>query len=176
VLTRPSLLLRAEGGIVFGASLLLYGEVRASWILFVVLVLAPDLSMLGYFLGVRLGTSLYNLFHVLVAPVLLIALSIFYKQLWLLPYGLIWTAILAWIAYLGLVSSIRPSSVTHISNASKPLISGYYQSLAKSRKSRPPLPRPQGQPTASGCPACALRRLSEFDMIAICFGQLFSLA
>ena len=92
VLTRPSLLLRAEGGIVFGASLLLYGEIRASWVLFVVLVLAPDLSMLGYLLGVRLGTSLYNLFHVLVAPLLLIALSIFYKQLWLLPYGLIWTA------------------------------------------------------------------------------------
>ena len=92
MLTRPSLLLRAEGGIVFGASLLLYGEVGASWALFVVLVLAPDLSMLGYLLGVRLGTALYNLVHALVAPLLLIALSIFYKQLWLLPYGLIWTA------------------------------------------------------------------------------------
>jgi Domain of unknown function (DUF4260) len=92
VLTRPNLLLRAEGGIVFAASLLLYGEIRASWILFVVLVLAPDLSMLGYFLGVRLGSALYNLFHVLVVPLVLIALSIFYKQLWLLPFGLIWTA------------------------------------------------------------------------------------
>ena len=92
VLTRPSLLLRAEGGIVFGASLLAYGEAGASWVLFVVLVLVPDLSMLGYLLGVRLGTALYNLVHALVAPLLLIALSIFYKQLWLLPYGLIWTA------------------------------------------------------------------------------------
>jgi uncharacterized protein DUF4260 len=92
VLTRPNLLLRAEGGIVFAASLLLYGEIRASWILFVVLVLAPDLSMLGYFFGVRLGSALYNLFHVLVVPLVLIALSIFYKQLWLLPFGLIWTA------------------------------------------------------------------------------------
>jgi hypothetical protein len=92
VLTRPSLLLRAEGGILFGVSLLLYGEVRASWILFVVLVLAPDLSMLGYMLGVRFGTALYNLVHALVAPLVLIAFSIFCKQLWLLPYGLIWTA------------------------------------------------------------------------------------
>ncbi len=92
VLTRPNLLLRAEGGIVFGASLLLYGELRGSWVLFVVLVLAPDLSMLGYYLGVQFGTALYNLFHVLVVPLLLISLSIFYKQLWLLPYGLIWTA------------------------------------------------------------------------------------
>jgi hypothetical protein len=92
VLTRPSLLLRAEGGIVFAVSLLLYGELRASWILFVVLVLAPDLSMLGYLLGVRLGAALYNFFHVLGVPLLLIAFSILFKQLWLLPYGLIWTA------------------------------------------------------------------------------------
>ena len=92
VLTRPSLLLRAEGGMVFGASLLLYGELRANWVLFVVLVLAPDLSMLGYLLGLRFGTALYNLVHALVVPLLLIALSIFYKQFWLQPYGLIWTA------------------------------------------------------------------------------------
>jgi hypothetical protein len=92
VLTRPSLLLRAEGGMVFGASLLLYGELRANWVLFVVLVLAPDLAMLGYLLGLRFGTALYNLVHALVVPLLLIALSIFYQQFWLLPYGLIWTA------------------------------------------------------------------------------------
>ena len=47
MLTRPSLLLRAEGGIIFGTSLTLYGELRASWVLFVVLVLVPDISMLG---------------------------------------------------------------------------------------------------------------------------------
>jgi hypothetical protein len=92
MLTRPSLLLRAEGGIVFGASLLLYAELQANWLLFVVLVLAPDISMLGYFMGVRLGAALYNLVHALVAPLMLIALSIFFKQFWLLPYGLIWTA------------------------------------------------------------------------------------
>jgi hypothetical protein len=92
VLTRPSLLLRAEGGIVFGASLLAYGEAGASWVVFVVLVLVPDLSMLGYFSGVRFGAALYNLVHTLVAPLLFIGFSVVYKQLWLLPYGLIWTA------------------------------------------------------------------------------------
>ena len=92
MLTHPNLLLRAEGGMVFGASLLLYGELRASWILFVALVLAPDLSMLGYLLNIRFGTALYNLVHALIAPLLLIALALFYQQLWLLPYGLIWTA------------------------------------------------------------------------------------
>jgi hypothetical protein len=32
------------------------------------------------------------LVHAFILPLLLIAVSIFYKQLWLLPYGLIWTA------------------------------------------------------------------------------------
>lgn len=92
MLTRPSLLLRAEGSIIFAFSLLLYSELHANWILFVVLVLAPDLSMLGYVLGVQFGSALYNLIHALIVPLLLIAVSIVYKQLWLLPFGLIWTA------------------------------------------------------------------------------------
>jgi hypothetical protein len=92
MLTRPGLLLRAEGAIVFAVSIVFYAEPRANWLLFVVLVLAPDLSMLGYFMGVRFGAALYNLVHALVVPPLLMALSIFYKQFWLLPYGLIWTA------------------------------------------------------------------------------------
>ena len=92
MLTRPSLLLRAEGGLIFGASLLLYGELGGNWLLFVVLVLAPDVAILGYFLGVRLGAAIYIFFHTLVVPLLLIGVSVVSKQLWLLPYGLIWSA------------------------------------------------------------------------------------
>lgn len=55
-------------------------------------MLAPDVAIFGYFLGVRLGAALYNLFHTLVVPLLLIGVSIVSKQFWLLPYGLIWTA------------------------------------------------------------------------------------
>jgi Domain of unknown function (DUF4260) len=92
MLTRPDYLLRAEGGIVFAVSLLLYGEVGGNWLLFVLLVLTPDISMFGYMAGIRFGTVIYNLVHVLVVPLLVIGLSIVYKQLWLVPYGLIWTA------------------------------------------------------------------------------------
>ena len=92
MLTRPNLLLRAEGGLIFGASLLVYGELRENWLLFVVLVLAPDVAILGYFLCVRLGAAIYNLFHTLAVPLLLIGVSVVSKQHWLLPYGLIWSA------------------------------------------------------------------------------------
>jgi hypothetical protein len=86
------LLLRAEGAAVFALSLLLYGELKAGWILFALLILMPDLSILGYLSGVQIGAALYNLIHTLVAPLLFIGLSLASKQLWLLPYGLIWTA------------------------------------------------------------------------------------
>ena len=92
MITRPSLLLRAEGGIEFALSLLVYRELKASWILFGLLILAPDLSILGYLSGVRIGAALYNLVHTLVAPLVLTGFSIAHKQLWLVPYGLIWTA------------------------------------------------------------------------------------
>jgi uncharacterized protein DUF4260 len=64
----------------------------ASWILFVVLLLLPDLAMLGYLRGVRLGTICYNLVHTLIGPFLLIAYAFLGKSFWLLPYGLIWTS------------------------------------------------------------------------------------
>ena len=92
MLTRPSLILRAEGGVIFCVSLLLYGEARGSWILFLVLVLVPDLSMLGYLSGARLGAAFYNVVHTFAVPLLLIGFSVAFKQLWLVPYGLIWTA------------------------------------------------------------------------------------
>lgn len=37
--------------------------VEASWILLVVLILAPDISMLGYVRNTRLGAITYNLGH-----------------------------------------------------------------------------------------------------------------
>lgn len=90
--TRPNLILRAEGGAVFGASLFFYHEIQAGWILFAALILAPDLFMTGYLVNARLGAAVYNLAHTLVMPLLLIAFSIFSRHAGLLPYGLIWTA------------------------------------------------------------------------------------
>jgi len=52
----------------------------------------PDLAILGYLRGVRVGTVLYNLVHTLTGPLLLIAFAILEKSPWLLAYGLIWTS------------------------------------------------------------------------------------
>jgi hypothetical protein len=42
-----------------------------SWWLFALLILAPDLSMLGYLAGPRVGAVAYNALHILIAPLIL---------------------------------------------------------------------------------------------------------
>ena len=67
----PTRLLRVEGlaalALAVGAYLALDGPL---W-LFVVLALAPDLSMLAYLAGPRIGSLGYNLFHTYTLPVAL---------------------------------------------------------------------------------------------------------
>jgi hypothetical protein len=65
------LLLRLEWLAVLAASLVAYWLLGFSWLLFAVLILAPDLSMLGYLAGPRPGAMAYNAVHTLVAPALL---------------------------------------------------------------------------------------------------------
>jgi len=91
-MTRPALLLRIEGAFLLATSFVCYRESHASWIVFVALLLVPDLSMAGYLAGIRTGALLYNLIHTLTGPLVLIGYSIFTAHFSLLPYGLIWTA------------------------------------------------------------------------------------
>jgi hypothetical protein len=92
VFTKPEVLLRIEGALELALSLIFYQGMHAGWVLFVVLLLVPDLSMLGYLRGVRFGTICYNLVHTLTGPFLLIAYAYLTRSVWVLPYALIWTA------------------------------------------------------------------------------------
>ena len=65
------LLLRLEGLAIAVGAVVLYADGDHSWWLFALLILAPDLSFLGYLAGPRLGAAAYNLLHNLVLPVAL---------------------------------------------------------------------------------------------------------
>jgi hypothetical protein len=67
----PRLLLRLEGAALAIAAILLYGRAGASWGLFALLLLAPDLSFLGYLLGPRAGAIAYNAVHATLLPLAL---------------------------------------------------------------------------------------------------------
>jgi Domain of unknown function (DUF4260) len=67
----PGRLLRLEGVIVLAAALALYFDSGYGWLLLVVLVLAPDLSMLGYLAGPAVGAAIYDVVHTYALPVAL---------------------------------------------------------------------------------------------------------
>jgi Domain of unknown function (DUF4260) len=92
MLTKPGVLLRIEGAALFGCSLFLYHSVGASWTMFLVLCLWPDLSMLGYLANVKLGTRLYNLVHADALPLVLAAVSFSLHKPGELAFALIWLA------------------------------------------------------------------------------------
>lgn len=82
--------LRLEGLAVTLISGLLYARTGASWWLFAALWLAPDLAMLGYRAGPRIGASCYNTVHTYLLPIVLAAAGLLPHQNALLPYALIW--------------------------------------------------------------------------------------
>ena len=86
----PSLLLRLEGAALFLCALFFYYSLGASWILFAVLILWPDLSMLGYLANPKLGSRVYNLVHTEVLPIALAACSFALHRTFLLAFAIIW--------------------------------------------------------------------------------------
>ena len=82
--------LRLEGLAVAVVSALFYARTGASWWLFAALWLLPDLSMLGYLGGPKLGARIYNAIHSYVTPGTLVAMSILLKSPGLLPYAFVW--------------------------------------------------------------------------------------
>ena len=59
----PRLILRLEGLCLLAGSLWVFQAQHASWALFAVLFLAPDLSMLGYLVNPKIGAATYNAAH-----------------------------------------------------------------------------------------------------------------
>ena len=61
-----------------------------SWKLFLLLILVPDVAMLGYLAGPRVGAFAYNALHVLVWPAILVMAGFLLPQQLALQIGLIW--------------------------------------------------------------------------------------
>ncbi len=91
-LTLPPVLLRIEGATLLALSVLLYGLNKGSWLLFFLLFLVPDVSMLGYLFGSRVGATSYNLFHTYAAPGLLAALGLLEQSPPVVSVALVWFA------------------------------------------------------------------------------------
>jgi hypothetical protein len=91
-LSGPNVLLRLEGLAVLVFASLVYASRGFSWTEFLVLFLVPDLVMVGYFWGARIGAVTYDAGHTYCAPLLLGLLARFSHHPALIPIALIWAA------------------------------------------------------------------------------------
>jgi hypothetical protein len=85
-------LLHLEGVLVFVAAVAAYIHLQGSLWLFVVLALAPDLSMVGYLHSKQLGALLYDAVHTYIAPGILLALGLLTNTPLFMQIALIWLA------------------------------------------------------------------------------------
>lgn len=97
----PVIFQRLESTAVLIAALILYAGTGWGWGVFALLILAPDIFMVGYLDDARLGALLYNLGHFYLMPALCLGLWRFAGMDWGLPLGAIWMAHIAMDRTLG---------------------------------------------------------------------------
>lgn len=85
-------IIHLEGVIVLIAAIYIYALNGFSWLIFLLLLLVPDVSMLAYLINNHIGAQVYNLFHTYIVSILLILIGVFLKSDVPLMIGLIWTA------------------------------------------------------------------------------------
>lgn len=101
VQSAPRILLRVEGALVLLGALAAYFHLGGGWGWLAALFLVPDVSMVGYLAGPRLGAALYNAGHSYLGPALFAAASFAIGAPALLLGGLIWAAHVGFDRMLG---------------------------------------------------------------------------
>jgi hypothetical protein len=95
-MTTPRVLVRLEGLALGVAALMLYARLGGRWGIFALLFLAPDLGIVGYLAGPRVGAMTYNVLHTYVLP---LALAFYgYASGQVVPQHVA----LIWLAHIGI--------------------------------------------------------------------------
>jgi len=97
---RLTLLLRAEWLAIFVAGVVIYMEFGGHPLLLLPLLIAPDLSMVGYLAGPRVGALTYNLAHNLVVALGVLAVG------WFVPVAPLALAGAVLFAHVGMDRSL----------------------------------------------------------------------
>ncbi|MFA5551546.1 MAG: DUF4260 domain-containing protein [Trueperaceae bacterium] len=95
-MTKTVTLLRLEGLALLAVTVTLYAVLGGSWWLFLLLLFAPDLFMLGYLRGPKVGAATYNLGHFTLTPVIIGLVS------YVLGADLGVQIAIIWLAHIGL--------------------------------------------------------------------------
>jgi hypothetical protein len=99
---RPvDLLVRLEWLAVLIMAVAAYWSGGYAWWIFALLILAPDLSMVGYLAGPYAGAIAYNVVHTVIAPLALAAVGLWFGVDWALQIAIILMAHIAIDRVLG---------------------------------------------------------------------------
>lgn len=86
------IILRLEGLLVVFASLVAYSKLGFAWSTFAIYFLVPDLSLLGYLVGTKVGAVTYNTAHSYIGAISCILIGFLFPSTLFLCAGVIWCA------------------------------------------------------------------------------------
>ena len=121
VVGTPKLLLRIEGATLFAASIAVFAVQGQQWWLYPVLLLTPDIFMLGYLRDTKLGSIFYNLGHSYPVAALVTVLGFVFALPVTIAIGAIWFGHIGWDRMLGYGLKYGTSfKHTHLGDLEKP--------------------------------------------------------
>ncbi|WP_435073717.1 DUF4260 domain-containing protein [Halorubrum sp. HHNYT27] len=118
----PRIFLRVEGLAVLGIALASYFTLDGPIWMLIILALAPDVSMIGYLAGPRLGSLSYNIVHTYTLPIALGSLGFWADIRMALLVALIWAGHIGLDRFVGYGLKFESGfKNTHLSTQSPPL-------------------------------------------------------
>jgi hypothetical protein len=88
----PTAILRLEGAVMLSLAVFLYVRGDGGWLLFALLILAPDVGLAGYAAGPRVGAIAYNAVHTTLGPAALAVIGILSESAGAVSVALVWFA------------------------------------------------------------------------------------
>jgi len=85
-------LLHGEGFVVLTLCIFFYKYGQFSWTLFFILLLSPDISIVGYLFNKKMGAIIYNIFHTYIITIGIIILGLIFSNQTIIAIGIIWSA------------------------------------------------------------------------------------
>lgn len=107
--------LRAEGFVILVAAVAAYWHLDASWWMFALLFLVPDVSFAGYLAGPKVGAAVYNIFHTYATPIATLGAGVLSGSTVCVQVAVIWIAHIGIDRLLGYgLKSVEGFKKTHL--------------------------------------------------------------
>ncbi|MDU4930107.1 MAG: DUF4260 domain-containing protein [Staphylococcus epidermidis] len=84
--------IKLENAFIFIITIAVYFKLEFSIWLFLLLLLVPDIFMLGYVINRKTGSYVYNIGHTCIIPIIIALLYLYIDERLLLQISLIWLA------------------------------------------------------------------------------------